>query len=337
MIYLITGVPGAGKTLYAVELIEQFLGDGRQVYADIDELAMDVEAAPDDWRETPEGSVVVYDECQRRFGASGSRGGRSENEQIAAMETHRHTGHDLVLITQHPNLLHAHVRRLVGRHFHLHRRYGGINVFAHDRCLKVDSKSDLDSAERVVWSHPKRLFGRYKSASIHTHKMPMPSSLKVVIGAAVLAVVLIGYAASTSKMFAFLHAPEAEAAVATVVPEPVQAVPAREGVYWVDDIRAAAVEVEVAPEHDPARWRGVVGGCVATEQWCRCYDRSMEPIDMPYHVCRVTVSEPLARPPVVSARGTSAPTGGFAWSRSSPSNTGPNSQVRENGAANAVY
>ncbi len=75
MIYLVTGVPGSGKTLFSIGMIHDWLKEGRQVYADIEGLNIDgVEAAPDDWRDNPEGSVVVYDECQQKFPADGTGG-----------------------------------------------------------------------------------------------------------------------------------------------------------------------------------------------------------------------------------------------------------------------
>ena len=75
MITLITGTPGAGKTLYAVSLLDKYAKENikllqngqepRPLYADIDGLDMEgVEMPPDDWRDTPEGSVIFYDEIQ---------------------------------------------------------------------------------------------------------------------------------------------------------------------------------------------------------------------------------------------------------------------------------
>ena len=68
MITLITAVPGSGKTLHAIGLILKALSEGRAVYARIDGLLIDeVKPAPDDWRDTPEGSLVIYDEAQEIF------------------------------------------------------------------------------------------------------------------------------------------------------------------------------------------------------------------------------------------------------------------------------
>ena len=64
---LITGTPGSGKSLFAVakilELQKQF--PDRELFADIEGLQIDgVERSPEDWRETPENSIIFYDEAQ---------------------------------------------------------------------------------------------------------------------------------------------------------------------------------------------------------------------------------------------------------------------------------
>ncbi len=72
--------------------------------------------------ELPAGSIVLIDEVQRlmRPRIHGSK----VPAFIAELETHRHRGIDLVLITQHPMLLDSNVRRLTGQHFHVIRKFG---------------------------------------------------------------------------------------------------------------------------------------------------------------------------------------------------------------------
>src|SRR4030067_873930 len=40
-------------------------------------------------------------------------------DYVAALETHRHGGFDIWLISQHAGLIDANVRKLIGRHIHL--------------------------------------------------------------------------------------------------------------------------------------------------------------------------------------------------------------------------
>ena len=72
MIKLITAVPGSGKTLSAIAMIIEGLVAGRPVFTNINGLVKDkfpnnslLQDAPDDWRDTPEGSLVIYDEAQQ--------------------------------------------------------------------------------------------------------------------------------------------------------------------------------------------------------------------------------------------------------------------------------
>src|SRR5256885_16044190 len=70
------------------------------------------------WHETvPDGSVIIIDEVQRIWRPSGP--GQKIPDMIALLETHRHRGLDFYIITQGPNLIHANVRALIGRHVHL--------------------------------------------------------------------------------------------------------------------------------------------------------------------------------------------------------------------------
>lgn len=68
MIELITGQPGAGKTLFALTRIEERARkEGRPVfYSGIKDLALPwTEIDPEKWTECPPGSIIVIDECQR--------------------------------------------------------------------------------------------------------------------------------------------------------------------------------------------------------------------------------------------------------------------------------
>lgn len=199
MLILVTGVPGSGKTLYSVGLLRKFLEEGREVFTNIDGLTLPgCFPAPDDWRDAPDGSVVVYDECQQKFGPDGQ--GRSARNDIQEFETHRHRGMDILLITQHPKLLHAHIRRLIGRHHHVFRMYGSetAKVFTRDGQIDVDKPSALRDQDSTMWKYPKADFEVYKSATVHTHKRRLPSWLKrslLGLAACVCLVLFVGYQA----------------------------------------------------------------------------------------------------------------------------------------------
>ncbi|MGL4565407.1 zonular occludens toxin domain-containing protein [Aeromonas veronii] len=72
MITLITGRPGSGKTLLAVEMIRDNANGERirPLFANIDGLAYDRLRCfpledPTTWPDLPAGSIVVIDECQK--------------------------------------------------------------------------------------------------------------------------------------------------------------------------------------------------------------------------------------------------------------------------------
>lgn len=194
MITLITGVPGAGKTLYCVdEILTPAVESGRVVYVDgIPDLLLEHQVSPDplqwpDW--ASDGALIVIDECQRIWRPEAA--GRAPHKSIAELETHRHRGLDFVILTQHPNLIHSNVRRLVGRHIHLRRTSLGVYLYEWSECVTPDS-SWKNALVKTKWSHPKRSFGKYKSAEIHNKvKFRLPRSV-FVLGFSVLSIIGLG-------------------------------------------------------------------------------------------------------------------------------------------------
>lgn len=273
MITLITGLPGHGKTLYSIGLLLEEVQKDRMVYSDINELQIPgVHQSPDDWTETPNGSLVLYDECQRRY-PTDSRGGRSSDETIAAMETHRHTAHDIVLITQDPRLLHAHVRRLVGMHHHVVRIFGTqtAKVYTMERVLKTDSTSDLEKADAKVWAYPKEHYQYYKSAVDHTVKPRIPRKLIWIGGLAASALVMtLGFTMNAKTFF---------------TPDQME-----QGVQ-TETIAETVIDTINDWTHLPGM--GDVSGCVSSATACQCYNGEGIPINLEQDHCRTVVDRPL--------------------------------------------
>lgn len=186
-IYLITGSPGAGKTLYAVKtIVEKLLKENRPVFSDIAGLdhvtlgtfelkSPDGEPTARHWQTVPDGAILVLDEVQRAFPPRNPAS--KVPDYIQAFETHRHRGIDLYLLTQHPRLIDGHIKPLVERHYHLHRSYG----LKRSTILQWEGVSDDPSpsnssanAAREAFSFPAKMFKYYRSASLHTHKPKLP-------------------------------------------------------------------------------------------------------------------------------------------------------------------
>jgi len=189
MITIITGTPGAGKTLYAIqEILKKLLGttvtkthdDGsteeipRVIYSNINGLAIEHELIDGsdkgglkNWHEWAKpGSVIVFDEVQKEWKPRPN--GSAVPAYIEALETHRHMGVDFILITQGVNLTDRNMVSLVGQHIHV-RRLGGTRtciVYEWDHASR--SLMYSKSIAKKLWRYNKSVFKLYKSAELHT-------------------------------------------------------------------------------------------------------------------------------------------------------------------------
>jgi zona occludens toxin len=192
MLTLITGTPGAGKSLYCVwEICRKVPGakltaadpvtshgvryeKGEQVprrlFTNIRDLIVEHQHITaedlDQWHVWAQpGDVIVFDEVQEVWRPRGLAA--KVPDCIAALETHRHKGVDIVLITQSPMLIDANVRRLVNQHFHLRRITRTVAWrYEWDHCgTPGQFKACINSG---VWFHPKGAYSLYKSAQLHT-------------------------------------------------------------------------------------------------------------------------------------------------------------------------
>lgn len=200
MLILITGLPGASKTLNAIKYVREddlFLeldADGNPVlidgkpkrrpvfYHNINQLKFedwtlltDDEAKQPD--QIPAGSVIIYDECQDIFPVLPQSKSGNIPAHYTYMNKHRHNGHDVILITQHPKNLNTQLRRLVNKHIHYKRQFGGkkVTVFEFLKCY--DEPEDHFSKKEAQVSTieiDSKYFGAYKSAEVHTMKKKLP-------------------------------------------------------------------------------------------------------------------------------------------------------------------
>ncbi|MCP5279674.1 MAG: zonular occludens toxin [Thiobacillus sp.] len=297
MITLITGTPGAGKTLYCVHAILQKEGQGtRPIFVDgIPDLKTRHEPAQDieRWHEwAPDGALIVIDEVQRIWRPTNSSA--RVPPSIAELETHRHRGIDFVLITQHPNLIHSNVRRLVGRYIHLRRTALGTYLFEWPEATNPEARGN---ATKIRWTHPKQSFGLYKSASEHTkvsHRMP---TSVYVFGFAVLAF-LVGLAFAInsigSKMTGEHYADQQPAHLQ----KPHQALPSP----GLPDVYSPALQNPIiafspvypdiphsAPAYEgmvPVKSAPLIQGCVASPTRCICYTQQQTRLAISEDLCR---------------------------------------------------
>lgn len=320
MITLITGLPGNGKTLFALCHIRALAEkSGRKVfYSGIAGLTLPWElfggdaaadkpheTNPGDWHKLPKGSIIVIDECQRLFRPRAN--GSVVPEYESKLETHRHEGYDIFLITQHPMLISSNVRRLVGQHFHTVRTFGMQRATVHEwgsvkeNCDKVRSDS-----VRHEFKYPAEAFGWYKSAEIHTHKRRVPARLVLLL---VLPFVLIGMAygvyAWLRPMFSAAdNAPgqkvkEGPTKPITGAPVASAAAPVPVGYGSPADVAQYAARrtprlaglPDTAPIYDKAAENPKAiprpAACIATASRCQCWTQQATRIpDVPEPTCR---------------------------------------------------
>jgi len=202
MIELITGLPGNGKTLYTISMLKKRAEqENRPVfYHGIPELTLNWEHLEDPrtWASCPPNSIVVIDEAQKIFRNRSM--GATPPQFVQDLETHRHLGIDLVLITQHPSLVDPSVRRLAGRHWHLIRLWGteASTVHRWDAVKDNCDKSRTDS-EKTKWAFDKSIYSLYKSAEVHTVKRSIPYRVKMVAVLIVLVIGLLAYVGNFMK------------------------------------------------------------------------------------------------------------------------------------------
>lgn len=222
MLTLITGVPGAGKTLYALEklvlplvgtTVRQRLEDGtevehpRVIYTNIKGLQVEHEltetgaiwefAREGGWKQAADGNrlgfhnwhewakpgaVLVPDEFQKIWPPRAN--GAPVPPDVQAMDTHRHMGVDFVLITQNCNNVDRHLLGLVGRHLHV-RRIANLPlavVYEWDHCSR--SLMYSKSISKSPWRYDRKIYKLYHSADLHT-KQPrkVPTLVFVVLAA----------------------------------------------------------------------------------------------------------------------------------------------------------
>ncbi|MDO5055937.1 MAG: zonular occludens toxin domain-containing protein [Lautropia sp.] len=319
MITLITGAPGAGKTAALVDLLTT-VGKGRPVYVDgIPDLVVpDVDISPlgdpHEWHQTvPDGAVVVIDEVQRvwRPRAPGSR----VPPDIEALETHRHKGIDIYIITQGPNLLDRNVRTLVGRHVHL-RDIGVLGRYWYEwpECCEQPAAAYRSAPIKRRYRLPKRVFGRYRSASVHIKPVRRIPPALVIFGVAVIGAAILGWRSVESIRArgaepATEPAPAAQSVPAlpvsqaapkpAVSPAPAPSAWSMGGAGLIDDRTAWIPRVSTRPESAPAydrvrevRVHPVVVGGACMGGRCRCYTQQATDAGLSSDACREWIERP---------------------------------------------
>lgn len=303
MLTLITGTPGAGKSLHAVwdfarTVPGSFLTDDkgqkvpRKLYSNIKDLLVEHQHITADdlnrWHEWAKpGDVILFDEVQEVWRPRGL--GSKVPECIAKLETHRHMGVDLILVTQHPQLLDQNIRRLVNQHVHMRRIASGVAMrYEWDHCSNVGQiRGCIHSG---VWWYPKGAYKLYKSSQLHTKTTV---KLPKIIWVAVLAVAGLAYAAPTAyqRMTGTFGGKKSEAN-ATAAQPTTKTFINDQGQEVTVETKTETVTAPAAPVSAPdtASISGQaapveVSGCIVVGPRCSCFTPQGKKVDQTADYC----------------------------------------------------
>lgn len=300
MLTLVTGSPGAHKTAYTVwELLRPVPGSTlegpngvevpRRLVTNVKDVLLDHQyLSPENMAEwhtwAQPGDFICYDEIQHvwRQRAIGTK----VPDAVQALETHRHMGVDLVVITQDPRLLDVNIRRLVNRHFHIRRVTGRwVMVYEYDHAgVPGNYKTALSSK---LWRCPKAAYGMYTSAQLHTKptaRLPAITWLGVAALGGLAVMGPYAYGRISSSLGGGQKPPVAAA------PAPAQL--HRPG----SNTGAAAVPVVAvggvagSPEPAPAPFsaapaKPLIAGCGSVRDLCECYTAEGERVPVELAAC----------------------------------------------------
>lgn len=316
MLDLTTGVPGSGKTLKVIsDLMRRKDLQGRPLYIDgipdvdpavIPHLPIPEGESMQTWHNwAPTGAILVIDECQRVFRPRPA--GSKVPEYVAELETHRHKGLDFFLLTQHPRLIDANVRSLIGHHTHISKTTLGIRRKVEwQRCANPEARSDIAEGLASVYKLDKAAYGVYKSAEEHTVIKTKRSKVMYVFPVALLII-----AAGLFQTWSFwknYSKPETQKVAAATNPKPLDAenlLPATasmtahsSGVYQAapppspEPEKPHLSEADYQPAIEGQPWTAPIyngmnkavvnmpypAGCIKTETRCTCYTDQATPL-----------------------------------------------------------
>ncbi|QLF92216.1 zonular occludens toxin [Pseudomonas sp. ABC1] len=197
-----TGLMGHGKTLNSIKEIDQQASkETRLVYFhNIDGLDPQKLKAtwlefddPLKWYELPDNSIIVIDEAQRFFPPRSS--GTPVPPYCSEVETARHKGFELNLITQDFRLLDVHLRRLCDSHIHYWRPFGLKSTSRYQFQCATDfgNMTARKDGQFTRVKIDKKYFDVYKSASHHNVKAKLPLIFYALPALAIILVLLVYY------------------------------------------------------------------------------------------------------------------------------------------------
>lgn len=192
----------------------------RQIYSDINGTIENGKIpnllkSPDDWRTTPKGSIIFYDEFQIHRPAYKFNGNvLSKDQMIIDISTIGHSDKDLYLITQDAENLNFSLRKLIDKMYFVKRppqNIAACSIYTFDCFLKnpkAAAESKRDPKKYVGWQVVKYntyIYSLYKSASSHDSiKKHIPIGFFIKAALIISLIAAVGYGIFASPFLGFL-------------------------------------------------------------------------------------------------------------------------------------
>lgn len=322
MIYLITGTPGAGKTALLCKMMLEnkeglFTFDdgsprqiftcnipwtkaGREKFGVADVSAEQVKAASihDNF---PEGSVLIVDEASEVYPARAMSAKLPVH--VEGLNTLRHNGYTLILLTQFPHMIDPFVRQLVFKHWHLKHNQIGEKLYEFLGCQTSFGRGVLQMGVGEFYKPDPKVFDLYESATRHIKVKKkkgwqwylLPTMPLLIGGALWLMSAQFGEMEEGAKAKASENVAAVErkaAAPATPATEKADGAAketAASAVSADDWLPRVAEREETAPIYDGVRkvedFPQVVG-CISSSKGCNCYTQQGTRARMTAQACR---------------------------------------------------
>jgi zona occludens toxin len=304
-ITLFSGLPGHGKTLMAITYAREARAEGQRVFQlgikDCNPVVAEpFELGVERWRELPSGSILVLDEAQDYLPV---RGPGRPPEWIAEFARLRHYGLQLWLVTQDVRNLDSFVRRLIGAHVHIERKMGFKSAVVYRWEHVTDDTRDYharQAAARSAFTHDKRNYQFYTSATQHLIKKRIPWQVWLGVPVVIAMVVALWFA---YRLFTGHGAYGGEkslapSVVATTLSVGGSAVPLSNAAYLSRLVPRLPGVMWTAPVFDEHK---VVSSpetyCYSSEvRGCRCFTEQMTRLDVPLLSCLRIVRDGIYNP-----------------------------------------
>lgn len=176
---------------------------------------------PQDWPELPSQSVILFDEIHHYWP---TRTRDPLPKELEAISTHRHTGKDLLFVTQDFANVDVFIRRMVNYHIHF-EAVGADQIATYNKKKYIDINNPFDkkAADKSLTKHPKHLYGCYYSTEMDTQSKKLSKTAKrgIQLGIASLVAFLLVLFVGLPYVFSqFFGEEEVTETITTTTPTP---------------------------------------------------------------------------------------------------------------------